>query len=101
MITLQCRHPQFITVQDRVWFAKFLATTIDGGDGSPVYHQTNTGDDYHHGIGRGNDWWVRFEEDHSSFSLTYRYQCEAVQAEEALTAWLLFRLSGVKLKEKT
>lgn len=98
MITIQTRHSEFKDQKSRERFAKFLATTIDGSD-SPVYRLTNETDHHHYGIGIGNDWWVKFDEDGRSFSLTYRYQCDRVKAEEVLAGWLLFRLTNVTLKE--
>ena len=101
MITIQIRHPEFAGLQSRERFAKFLAITVDGDDNSPVYRLVNATNPYQFGIGRGNDWWVTFSEDGKSFSISHRYQCDRVKAEEALSGWLLFRLSGATLKENS
>jgi hypothetical protein len=81
-------------------FAAFLAATIDGNADNQYFHLTNTIDTMNYSVGQGNDWWVKFEDDHKTFSLTYRYQCDTVKAEEALVAWLIYRLDAI-IVEKT
>lgn len=98
MITVLIRRPEFDNQKARDRFAKFLAHTIDGGE-EATYHLTNASDPLQYSIGRGNDWWVKFNE--NSFSLTYRYQCNTIKAEEALAGWLTHQLNAVVQKPDT
>ena len=98
MITVLVRQPKFDDLKVRERFVKFLAYTIDGS-GDATYHLTNVSDPFQYSIGHGNDWRVKFNE--NSFSLTYRYQCNTIKAEEALAGWLTHQLNAQVIKEES
>ena len=60
-----------------------------GGDFKP--YETNKGNNSSWILDADNNWWLRFFDDNpDAFEITYRYQCELVQAEEALASWVNF-----------
>lgn len=95
-LKIQVSVPPFIGALQRKWFATFLAGTIEGESLGFVPYQPNKTDDTYFIIDRNNDWRLSFfEDDPSSFEIKYRYQCAEVQAEEALAAWLKYRVNAV------
>lgn len=69
---------------------KIISSIIGAGNGFEPY-KTNKDDDRSWVLDADNNWWLRFFDDNPDvFEITYRYQCELVQAEEALAGWINF-----------
>jgi hypothetical protein len=86
---------------ERQRIAEFLASTINGyycfcANGFP--YKPNLPDDYFWTLDEGNDWKVRFFEDHAkSFQIIHRYN--NYEAIKGLSEWVAFRLGGKVLVE--
>lgn len=89
----------FSTPESRKSLAKFVTGIIESGRRSPFFHFhpycPNSGDDRYFVVDSNNDWRLKFpEDDKHTFEIIYRYQCDKIQAEQALGPWLVFALIG-------
>ncbi len=84
--------PQFTTGTERKQFVKILSHIIEADSSFEPYPPIKS-DDFYWTLDSGNNWKVTFYEyNPSRFSVNYRYQCNAVKAEESLGEWLKYRL---------
>lgn len=90
---LNIRGAKFDNLDERKNFVKFLAATVEGRLGCQFEpYCPNQTDDSYWVFDSANNWRATFPEgDATAIDIRYRYQCDTVQAEEALATWLKFR----------
>lgn len=93
---LKINGADFSTETARESFVKFLAGTVAGAGGCIFNaHTPNDNDTRYWVFDQGNDWRVVFSDaEKNVIDIHYRNQCDSVKAEEALAAWLVFRLAS-------
>lgn len=76
----------------RVTLARTIAAIVQGGEYDEGPYMPNDRDDHWSIDLNGNNWWLSFVDDPTVIRITCRYQSAKNQAEEALAAWLCYRL---------
>ena len=100
ILKLKMPGANFATLGARQEFVRMLSAIIEAGRTGFQPYNPNESDTRYWVFDAGNDWRVFFLEGSSdTIQISYRYQCEQVQAEEALFGWLAYRLKAQKLAD--
>ena len=95
-------HVDFSDASERQRFAEKFSGVICGGSSTPRFkpYCVNSGEDHFWTLDSHNDWHLIFQDGEPRVAnISYRYQSDSVQAEEALAGWLVFKL-GAKVVDK-
>lgn len=93
---LSIKHANFSKKDERQNFVEMLSATIEGRlHGRFKPYCPNAPYTLFWVLDSGNNWWITFDENNeNAFEIKYRYQCDDVKAEEALAAWLAYRVKS-------
>jgi hypothetical protein len=100
MIKIRVKHIKFTSEEVCRDMAELLSCIVSGFEAPGVPWKASEVDWTYWTLDQANDYKVTFfPEDPHCFGLTYRYQCEGNQFEEALAAWVAVKLTAEIVEE--